>query len=96
MGVSTDTWKKDKEFSTFRVTSVDLKYFELFMVADLKQIIEKVWDRHDFSLIKQKGRINEFSEAKKSSPKYYSPPRPLNVICIFKSEFLKELYETAD
>lgn len=32
------------------------------MVADLKQIIEKVWERHDFSLIKQKRRINELSE----------------------------------
>lgn len=52
MGVSTDTWKKDKGFSTFRVTHIDLKYLELFVVEDLKQIIEKVWDRHDFSLIK--------------------------------------------
>lgn len=62
VGVSTYIWKKDKGFSTFRVTCIDLKYLELFVVADLKQIIEKVWERHDFSLIKQKRRINELSE----------------------------------
>lgn len=52
MGVSADIWKKDKRFLTFRVIHKDLKYLELFVVADLKQIIEKVLTRHDFSVIR--------------------------------------------
>lgn len=52
MGVSADIWKKDKRFSTFGMIHKDSKYLELFVVADLKKIIEKALTRHDFLLIR--------------------------------------------
>lgn len=52
MGVSAGIWKKDKRFSTFRVIHKDFKCLQLFVVADLKPITEKVLTRHDFSLIR--------------------------------------------
>lgn len=93
MGVSNDIWKKDKRFSTFRVIHRDLKYFELFVVADLKQIIENALTRHDFSLVRQEEQIN-FFEVKRSSQKYNSPFSPKLLLYIFSSHSFPKGFTT--